>query len=286
MDLNEFRKLYPVQTVSLSSGKEFTYRYYKNVQAKATVVLLTGGIGLSDLLYRHFDRFAGDFSVLTFDYQVQFEDNGEFAEAVSELLRRLGEKAWLVGQSLGGIVAQIIASRHPESVDGLVLSNTCSLSQSMSRDAYDYLLHMIESQKRFRKLLPVLPFALFKRLMRQAVMKKVEVLTPSERAVMGELCDAMVQLLAKPYERHMIDFLVDAQNYFGMTREDFARWDDRVLLILSEDDATFSPDCKASLVDIMPNPTVVTDLEGGHLALLVRLERYADLVTGYIRQRM
>ena len=33
----------------------------------------------------------------------------------------------------------------------------------------------------------------------------------------------------------MIDFLCDAENYFGMTEQDFARWDDKVLLILSED---------------------------------------------------
>ena len=32
----------------------------------------------------------------------------------------------------------------------------------------------------------------------------------------------------------------------------------------------------------MPSPTVVTDLTGGHLALMVRLEQYADLVTKFI----
>ena len=34
----------------------------------------------------------------------------------------------------------------------------------------------------------------------------------------------------------------------------------------------------------MPSPTVVTDLTGGHLALLVRLDQYADLVTDFIHQ--
>ena len=50
--------------------------------------------------------------MLTFDYQLQFGDNGEFADAVAALLRHLKEKVWLVGQSLGGVVAQVIASRH------------------------------------------------------------------------------------------------------------------------------------------------------------------------------
>ena len=62
---------------------------------------------------------------------------------------------------------------------------------------------------------------------------------------MEELCSAMLELLTKPYEYHMIDFLCDAENYFGMTEQDFARWDDKVLLILSEDDITFNQACKA-----------------------------------------
>ena len=80
---------------------------------------MTGGIGLSDLFYRHFEWFTGDFSVLTFDYQIQFADNGEFADAVAELLHRLKEKAWLVGQSLGGCVGGLWGTETVESYDGL-----------------------------------------------------------------------------------------------------------------------------------------------------------------------
>ena len=39
------------------------------------------------------------------------------------------------------------------------------------------------------------------------------------------------------------------------------------------------------MIDLMPDPTVVTGLTGGHLALMVRLEQYAQLVTGYILER-
>ena len=248
MTLAEFRRVYPTAAFTVSSGKLFTYRYYQNPQAKATLVLLTGGIGLSDLFYKHFARFARDFSVLTFDYQIQFGDNGEFADAVAELLRHLKEKVWLVGQSLGGVVAQVIASRHPEVVEGLVLSNTCSLSGNMSKAGYQDLMKMIKSQRKFKKRLAFLPFPLIKRMMRWAVMKKkTDGFTPQEKAAMEELCGAMMELLTKPYEQHMIDFLCDAEHYFGMTCDDFAPWEGRVLLILSEDDTTFTPACREDL---------------------------------------
>ena len=115
-------------------------------------------------------------------------------------------------------------------------------------------------------------------MMRWAVMKKkTDGFTAQEKAAMEELCGAMMELLTKPYEQHMIDFLCDAEHYFGMTRNDFAPWEGRVLLILSEDDTTFTPACREDLIALMPSPTVVTDLTGGHLALMVRLEQYADL---------
>ena len=285
--LKEFYQKYPQRTMKLSIGKLFTYRYYKNSNAKATIVLLTGGIGLSDLFYLHFDRFAKDFSVLTFDYQMQFKNNSEFAKAVAELLQKLNEKVWLIGQSLGGIVAQIIAMNYPENVDGLVLSNTCSLAENMGEDAYLHTINMIKSSQKSKKMLSVVPFFLYKRLMKWAVMKKkTDGFTEQEKLLMENLCDAMLQLLTKPYEYHMLDFLIDAQNHFGMKTNDFQLWNDRVLLILSEDDNTFNQACKDALIKIMPNPTVVTNITGGHLALLVKLDKYADTVSNYILQRV
>ena len=217
MTLAEFRRVYPTAAFTVSSGKLFTYRYYQNPQAKATLVLLTGGIGLSDLFYKHFARFARDFSVLTFDYQLQFGDNGEFADAVAELLRHLKEKVWLVGQSLGGVVAQVIASRHPEVVEGLVLSNTCSLSGNMSKAGYQDLMKIIESQRKFKKWLAFLPFPLIKRMMRWAVMKKkTDGFTAQEKAaivfhfpfpplrciVLHRPLNILPHLLATSFNRH------------------------------------------------------------------------------------
>lgn len=286
VSLENFYQKYPQQTIELSTGKMFTYRYCKNPKSKATIVLLTGGIGLSDLFYLHFERFAEKFSVLTFDYQIQFRDNNEFAQAVAELLQRLRERVWLVGQSLGGIVAQIIAAKYPENIEGMVLSNTCSLEKNMGEDAYLHLMKMIKSQQKSKKLLSVIPFTLYKKLIKWAVMKKKTAgFSQEEKLLMENLCNAMMRLLTKQYEYHMIDFLVDAQNYFGMTTENFKIWDDKVLLILSEDDNTFNQSCKDSLVHIMTNPTVITDITGGHLALLVKLDKYADTVCDYIMRR-
>ena len=71
---------------------------------------------------------------------------------------------WLVGQSLGGIVAQIIIKNYPESIDGLVLSNTCSLSKNMNIEAYDHLMKIIENQKKAKKCCLLFNFLCIKSL--------------------------------------------------------------------------------------------------------------------------
>ena len=294
MGLDAFRAAYPANTMTLSNGAPFTYRFHRNPESTETLVLLTGGIGLSDLFYLHFERFAREFSVLTCDYQTRFGTIAEFADALAEVLRRLGEqggrgdpaaRAWLVGQSLGGIVAQVAARRHPDVVAGLVLSNTCSLSARMAPEAREYLEGMIANQKRSRRLLELVPFALYKRLVVAAVMKKARDLMRQEQALIRDLCGAMRQMLTRDYALHMTDFLIDSHSYWDMEPADFARWDDRVLLLLSSDDHTFDEASKDALVSIMPRPTIVTDITGGHLALIVRLDRYAETVSSYVHAR-
>ena len=63
----------------------------------------------------------------------------------------------------------------------------------------------------------------------------------------------------------------------------FDLWKGKVLLILSEDDTAFTPACKQGLIDLVPEPAVVTDLAGGQLALMVRLEDYVKLVTKFVK---
>lgn len=55
-----------------------------------------------------------------------------------------------------------------------------------------------------------------------------------------------------------------------------------MLLILSEDDHTFNQTNKDALVRLMPDPTVLTDLIGGRLALMVRMDEYVNVVSSFI----
>ncbi|MFZ5354586.1 MAG: alpha/beta fold hydrolase [Bacillota bacterium] len=106
-DMVEFERLFPKQ-MKLINGVEFTYRLAGS--GEKALVLLVGGLGMSDLLYNHARRFAEDFKVLMFDYPYGYNANNELADGIAALIRELNlSKAALVGQSYGGFIAQVIA---------------------------------------------------------------------------------------------------------------------------------------------------------------------------------
>lgn len=285
MTINQFYEVYPQQSMKIN-GADFKYRYHKNDNAKATLVLLTGGIGLSDLFYQHFDRFTQDFSVITFDYLEVYPNMSALADAAAVLFEKLGVKVWLVGQSLGGVAAQIFTRRHPDCIDGLVLSNTASLAKNLDGEGLECLENMIVNWKKKRRKMRFIPFGIAKRLMMPAINKKAEKLPDEHKEFFSSMADVMFNMLTKKYELHMLSMLIDCENHLEMEQSDFAQLDDKVMLILSDDDETFNTGCKQSLIGLMTNPTVITDMGGGHLGALMQIEEYAQTVTEYILRRV
>lgn len=280
--VEDFKKKYPKQTEAIN-GKTFPFRYYKNESSNKTVVLLTGGIGLSDLLLYHFEEFAKSYSVLTFDYPIEYPSIKELVNAIVELMKILNLKAFLVGQSLGGFIAQLIAKQYPECVEGLILSNTGTLSIELDEKGKQCFNTMLKRIDKSLLLIKIMPFNLVKKSIKKAVMKKVShQLTEQEQKIMAEFCDEMVLSLTKKYEIHMTLLLKDLQNHWNMKKNDFTCFQDRVLLILSDDDFTFDQSIKNALIDIMPNPRIVTDIRGGHLALLLKIDKYINVIKSFI----
>ncbi len=277
-----FCEQYPIKEAELSCGK-FCYRYYENTNSKTTVVLLVGGLGLSDLIYTHFLKFAEYYSVLTFDYSIQYETNEKLVEVIGELVKKLDKKVWFVGQSLGGFVAQNIAIKYPEITEGLVLSNTGCASTDLNETAYNSLLDMIKSSKKSKRILRCVPFSLFKKLLSKKIIKRyAQGYSYEERALLRSACDIMEEKLTKKYELHMISLLIDLKNYFGSNKAEFEYLSGKVLLILSEDDKTFHDEVKKALIALMTKPTVVTDLVGGHLSLMVNCDEYVRIIVNFI----
>lgn len=278
----DFCKKYPIQTAAVS-GFEFPYRYHENERSNVTVLLLIGGLGLSVGFRCQFDMLAAKYSVILFDYPAEYRSNRELAGAIAALLRQLRLKVFIVGQSYGGFLAQIIAQQHRDVVEGIVLSNTGTLSVDLCEEAVYDLKDMLKQVNSTLFLLNLLPFGSVNRTTRKKIMERARSeLTEPSLSILKGFCDDMKRLMTKEYAIHMSRLLKDLKNHWNMRSDDFSMYRGRVLLLLSEDDDTFCDEVKRAVIDVMPAPKVKADIRGGHMAFLFSAKEYVCAIQDFI----
>lgn len=279
-DFERFNKSYPLKSKQVN-GLTFNYRLGGN--GEKTVVLLVGGLGISDAFYNLFTGFAKSFTVLTFDYPAETCRNSVLADGILAFIRTLGlNKVFFVGQSYGGLLAQVIAKRHPENVAGLVLSNTGCLDADMAEETKRPMLQMREGLKKSVLLTRLVPVSLLRGKLLKRMDKHLLHCTPDEKMYLTELYKFMFAKLTNKHERNMCSLMIDLENETDIGKSDYAYLDKKVLLLLSEDDQTFGDLIKQALIEMMPNPVINTGISGGHLALLLKTDLYIRTVTEFI----
>jgi len=100
---------------------------------------------------------------------------------------------------------------------------------------------------------------------------------------MKELIKIFVTEMRKEHFVHMTRLLGDLRNHFGLYRkEDFVYLAGKVLIIEPVDDNTFTEDIKRALCNMMTEPKVVAEVEGGHLAIMFNPDGYIKLIDEFI----
>lgn len=282
----EYNKIAPQKTVKLSGG-EFAYRYYKNPNpdVNATLVMLAGGTGLGDGFFAIAKSFIDKYSVITFNYPMAFKGNEATADAISELIKYLkAENVYLWGQSYGGLLAQIIAKRHPDVVKGLILTSTASLSNDLRYEGIKRFFEMIneEKEKKNKRIYGHFPMFLLPAIMGLAFKKHLKD-SPETYKAIKELMNQIKPSMTNEYFVHMDTLLGDLRSSFGTHhKEDFAYLKGRVLIIEPDDDKTFTNDIKEALINIMTEPKVVRDIKGGHLAMMLNPDEMLSIIDEFI----
>lgn len=285
-EFEEYNKLAPVKTVKVNGG-EFAYRYYKNPnpEVNVTLIMLAGGTGLGDGFFAIAKSFMDKYSIISFNYPMDFKDNIATVDAIAELIKYLkAENVYLWGQSYGGLLAQIIAKRHPETVKGLILTSTASLSNDLRYEGIKRFFEMVneEKEKKNKRLYGNFPMFLLPALMNLAFKKHLKNAPETQKAI-KELMKQIKPSMTNEYFVHMDTLLGDLRNFFGTHhKEDFEYLKGRVLIIEPDDDKTFTDDIKVALINIMTGPKVVRDLKGGHLAMMLNPDEMLGIINEFL----
>lgn len=281
-----FDSVAPRQTRKIL-GKDFTFRYFKNPSPKvdATILMLAGGSGLGDAFAGMGRAFTDKYSLINFNYPMSFTNNDDMADAIAELIKSLGAtNIYLWGQSYGGALAQIIAKKHPEAVKGLILTSTASMTGNLKYRGMKCLVEMFseEKEKKDIKTYKKLPMSILPSILNLAFKLKMKD-NPAGQRVVKEFINYLKPDLTREYFIHMTRLLCDLRNHLGThKKEDFAYLKDHVLIIEPPDDDTFTDDIKEGLIDDMPDPVVIRDISGGHLAMMFDTDKFVGAIDQFM----
>lgn len=228
------------------------------------------------------------YSIISFNYPMDFKGNEATADAIYELIKYLkAENVYLWGQSYGGILAQIIAKRHPDAVSGLILTSTASLSNDIKFEGMKCFYEMINEEKEMKnkKFYKHFPMFLLPAIMNLAFKKHLKD-SPETCKAAKELMNQIKSSITNEYFLHMDALLFDLRNFIGTHhKEDFAYLNGKVLIIEPDDDKTFTDDIKEALINIMTEPKVVRDINGGHLAVMLKPDDTLKIIDEFIACR-
>lgn len=279
-----YNKVAPFQTYLLN-GNELKYRYHKKENAKATIVVLAGGSGLADGFFLLLRSLMDSYSLITIPYPTFCKDNNQTADAIAELVRYLkAENVYYWGQSYGGLLAQIIAKKHPDVVNGLLLTSTASFSTELTFEGMKCLVNMINEEKeekraaKYKKMPMKLAMAMFPMMFKPH-------LKGDKKAyqTIKELIKILEPEMSKEHFIHMTHLLGDLRNHFGLySRADFEYLKGKVLIIEPVDDKTFTDDIKKALCNMMTEPEVIDEVDGGHLAIMFNPDGYIKRIDEFI----
>ena len=178
--------------------------------------------------------------------------------------------AHVLGVSLGGMVAQELAIRHPKRVDRLVLVSTTS--------GWPFTYPLPAPSARLLTVAPVLPRAFALRRQLRTMMSR------GSLAARPELADRMTTYLGSlPHDPHgKRRQIVAGATYVGALRQ--LRIRAETLVVHGSADSVADPRNGKALTRQIPGAELVMFPDAGHLLFWEHPDRFCDVVIAFLRR--
>ncbi|MCU0514324.1 MAG: alpha/beta hydrolase [Anaerolineae bacterium] len=268
--LRQFRADHPPRSITVA-GTPWTY-LTAGPPDGVPLLWLVGGLRTADAAWRSIPLLADEFRILAPDYAPLPALDALCAGLAAVLDAEGIAAAHVLGGSFGGMVAQQFARDAPGRVLKLILSTTAAPDPAAA-----------EKYRAQLELVAAAPEA----LLREAAQAQLydTIAPPPEEAAFWRayLRELFTQRLDKSHLLSTYHCLIDFLAGRHYTPADLADWHGRLLLIDSDDDATFPPAMQQRLRDLYPAARTHTFHGAGHSPGSTQRQAYFDLVRGFLR---
>lgn len=271
--LRKFRSEHPCKRIDVA-GVEWEYISCGN--GSEVLLLLTGGLRVAEAAFGYIQMFEDTYRVIAPTYP-PLGTMGELVDGVVVILdAEQAPQAFVLGQSYGGTVAQILIQRYPLRVKKVVLSGTAPLI------AVRWKKHLNDLVLAATTLLPErMVMSFFERIVSPLI-----TVQESERAFWETyLRELFRQHLTKADVLSHLRTTRDAQTNYVYKGGAKRRWSGDVLVVWGENDHLRTERARRGMLDIYPQAQIHVISGGGHTVAMSDPEEYAVAVKGFLEKR-
>ena len=271
--LLKFRSEHPCKRINVA-GAEWEYISCGN--GTEILLVLPGGLRFAEAAFGFIQMFEDTYRVITPTYP-PLGTMGEIVDGIAAVLdAEQGSEVFVLGQSYGGAVAQVLVQRYPSRVKKVVLSGTAPLIVVKWKKVLNILLLAIAT---------LLPERAVMSIFRRGI-SSVVTAQESERAFWEAYLDELLgQRLTKADILSHFQTSRDAQTKYVYTRSKKKSWGGDVLVIWGENDHLRTERGRRGMLDIFPQAQIHVISGGGHTVAISEPVKYKAAVKGFLDKR-
>ncbi len=273
--LDSFRATHPVKKLTVH-GVELDY--LAGGADDETLVLLTGGTNSNELLFQIITAFEHKYRVIAPRYP-SVRTMAEVLDGMVAILDAEGvQRAHVLGESYGGMVAQCLVRRNPERVASMILVSTLAPIKPLP-----------SRPKLQRLLVTLLPWRLYLPLA-QRRMATALARTPFLEEERTFWTANVIEQIGRVTKDWLISSYRASEDYcehYHFTPGDLANWPGAVLILGSDVDEAlqrYKP-YSIPLTTLYPQAQVHIFHGAGHVPPLTRREEYIQVIQQFLTER-
>ena len=257
-DIRRFNEKHKMNTVKIGGGD---FNYVLSGSGEKKIVLFTAGSGLYEEKY----------TVVAFDYPDGKKDIYHLVDSIAEFLKSINfNKSYFIGESLGGLVVELFMKKYPKMIEGVVLTNTGTITKNIPNTMRKEVVDGIKSAIKTVQMTPAY-------ILKSALIKK------SLKKIKEDFDESIDSIYAKEYVGYLMERVSKEKAiYLCSIALDFKDFDGSICIINTNDDEVFDERIKAELKKLFENNISKTIKSGGHASFLFRPVEYVKMLEDMI----
>jgi pimeloyl-ACP methyl ester carboxylesterase len=242
------------------------------------LLFLTGGSGVYEPGFQYLNYFSKEYKVITMNYPAVKTMN-ELIDILNTIIKKEGmNNVNVLGQSMGGMVAQVLMYKYPDLLNKVILAHTSTNSEELQGSN-------LKSQKEMEKAIRLIrKFPQF--LLRRATKSRMKKVLKENNLPEFEFWKSLfLEGIKKRSKKELISplhLMVDFVNSYCFLPSDFENISTNILIIDSEADKSFTEEEKRAVCNLLPKAKQIHFKDKPHLGLISHYDEYIQIIESFI----